>query len=84
MLILTRKSGESFLLELPGGETIEIKVAELTAGQVRLGVTAPENCKIWRSELYQTVQSNRQAAGTASALKSLAAKLGGEGSRSPL
>jgi sRNA-binding carbon storage regulator CsrA len=25
-------------------------------------VTAPKECKIWREELYQTIQANKQAA----------------------
>lgn len=79
MLIFTRKAGESFLLELPDGGTVEIQVAELGAGQVRLGVTAPKSCRIWRSELYQTVLANRQAADTGSDLRSLARRLGRAG-----
>lgn len=78
MLILTRKTGESFLLELPDGETVEIQVAELTGNQARLGITAPASCRIWRAELYQTVQANRQAAEGVSALRGLARQLGGK------
>lgn len=62
MLILTRKEGDSLLLELHDGSTVEIRVTELTPGQVRLGVEAPDHCRIWRKELYATVQQNRAAA----------------------
>lgn len=81
MLILTRKLDDSFLLELDGGaELIEVKVVELAGGQVRLGITAPEDCKIWRKEIYQTVQYNRQAATniTVSELRGLFPKGSGE------
>lgn len=63
MLILTRKLDDSLIIEVEGlEEQIEVKITELTAGQVRLGITAPKSCKIWRKELYQTVVSNRQSA----------------------
>lgn len=77
--MLTRKNGEAFLIELPSGETVEIQVAELTGTQARLGITAPANCRIWRNELYETVQLNRQAAGGVNSLRGLARQLNGEG-----
>lgn len=65
MLILTRKIDDSIIIEVEGqAEPIEIKITEMSASQVRLGITAPKGCRIWRSELMQTVQSNRQAATT--------------------
>lgn len=61
MLAIGRKSGESIIIELDGGQTrLEIKVVEI-GNQVRLGISAPESCKIWREEIYQTVLANRQA-----------------------
>lgn len=63
MLILNRKLDDSLLIEIEGQDKpIEIKVTDIGGGQVRLGIAAPKNCKIWRKELYQTVLSNRQAA----------------------
>ncbi|HCC01428.1 MAG TPA: carbon storage regulator [Ruminococcaceae bacterium] len=61
MLILSRKSNESLLIESANG-TIEIVVTEITPGQVRLGIQAPKSCRILRKELAQTMQHNRQAA----------------------
>lgn len=61
MLIISRKQGDSLLIDT-GSEQIEITITE-TGKQVRLGITAPEGCKIWRKELYQTMQENRQAVG---------------------
>lgn len=83
MLILTRKLNDSFLLELDGGaELVEVKVVEVVGGQVRLGITAPEDCKIWRKEIYQTVQYNRQAASASGQdLRGLLPKGTGEASR---
>ncbi len=81
MLILTRKLDDSLIIEIEGEEEpMEIKVTELTNGQVRLGITAPKSCRIWRQELYQTVVSNRQSANPTSPneeLRKLTQQLGG-------
>lgn len=58
MLILTRKVGESLLLN----DEIEIKVTEIQGDRVRIGIEAPRNYRIIRKELRQTVESNREAA----------------------
>ena len=63
MLILTRKVGESILIypeDIPEGMTvaelfadgpIEIEVAETRSHQVKIGINAPDELKIIRSEL---------------------------------
>jgi carbon storage regulator CsrA len=62
MLLLTRKQGESLIIEVDGmTEPIEIALVE-SGTQARIGVSAPAKCKIWRKELYQTILANRQAA----------------------
>ena len=78
MLILSRKADESLIIEMEGMEgPVEIIVTELAPGQVRLGIQAPQGCKIWRKELYQTVQYNQQAAATSSpaGIRGVASKL---------
>ena len=60
MLVITRKVNDCLLIELEDGQIVEIKITEIS-NQVRLGITAPQGCKIWRKEIYQTVQANRQA-----------------------
>jgi len=68
MLILSRKPNESLMIEMEGlSEPIEIIVTDLNANQVRLGIQAPQGCKILRKELWMTVQYNKQAASSASA-----------------
>ncbi len=79
MLLLTRKEGESLIIEVEGlKEPIELKIVDIN-NQVRVGVTAPKECKIWREELYQTIQANKQAASRAEMpkadLKSMMQKL---------
>jgi len=47
MLVLTRKKGESFIVN----QNIEIKVLEIQGNQVRLGIIAPKEIRIYRKEL---------------------------------
>ena len=58
MLVLTRKVGEAIAL----GEGIKVKVIEIKGNQVRLGIEAPADVRIYREEVFQKVQAeNRQA-----------------------
>ncbi len=70
MLVITRKLNDSIIIELENEEKIEIKVTEI-GSQVRLGITAPKGCNIWRNELYQTILENKQAAKAAAPLTSI-------------
>ena len=47
MLILTRRPGESIQV----GQEIEISVLEIRGNQVRLGISAPPDVLVLRSEL---------------------------------
>lgn len=53
MLVLTRKCGEE--IEIGGG--IQIKVLDTSGGRVRLGITAPRDIKVHRSEVVLTVDA---------------------------
>jgi carbon storage regulator len=53
MLILTRRPGESLILELPGGEQITVTVLEVKGNQVRIGTDAPGDVTIVREELLE-------------------------------
>ncbi len=62
MLVISRKGGESIIIETEqGGEPIEIKIIQID-NQVKIGISAPQGCKIWRNELFKTIEMNRQAA----------------------
>ena len=77
MLVVSRKTDESIIIEPEnGGTPIEIKIVSID-NQVKVGVDAPRGCKIWRKELYKTFEGNRIAAEASSpvSLKSLAKKL---------
>ena len=58
MLILSRKCGESLLIN---GQ-IEVKITEISGDKVKIGIDAPKDFVILRKELCQTVESNKEAA----------------------
>ena len=53
MLVLSRKENESLMV----GDDIEIVVVSVRGNRVRLGVTAPEEVKVYRSEIYDKIIS---------------------------
>ena len=61
MLVLSRKINERILI----GDDIEIVVVAVAGDNVRLGIRAPKEVKILRSEVYEDIQrQNREAAGS--------------------
>ncbi len=59
MLILTRKPGESIYI----GDDIVVTVSEIKGNQVRIGIKAPAQKRIYREEIYQQIlEENKQAA----------------------
>jgi carbon storage regulator len=57
MLILTRRLGESIQI----GEGIEVTILEVRGNQVRIGVSAPADVVILRSELANRPTSSADA-----------------------
>ena len=58
MLVLTRKLGENIRI----GDTVKITVLEIRAGQVKLGIEADPETKVYREEIYARIQEeNRRA-----------------------
>lgn len=53
MLVITRKKGESLMI----GDDIEITIAKLDDGSVKLGISAPKEVTILRKELYEQVKN---------------------------
>ncbi len=49
MLVLSRKAGEQIRI----GNNITLTVVEIQGNRMRLGIDAPRECKILRSELRQ-------------------------------
>lgn len=48
MLVLSRKIGESILIN----DNIEVQVVGIFKDKVKIGITAPKDVKIFRSEIY--------------------------------
>lgn len=57
MLILTRRPGETLIIELPNGKQIDVTVLEVKGNQVRLGTDAPDDIAIVREELLERLES---------------------------
>ena len=61
MLILTRKLGESIVI----GDNIVITLIEQRGSQIRVGIKAPKEVKVYREEIYlEILAQNKQAAET--------------------
>ncbi len=63
MLILTRKLNESITI----GDSIEVSVIEIKGDQVKLGINAPREIKVFRKEVYLAIQQENREAAMASA-----------------
>lgn len=57
MLVLSRKRGEK--IRISGDITIE--VCEIRKGQVRLGIEAPDEVKIYREEIYDPKKDEEES-----------------------
>lgn len=69
MLILSRKTNEKICI----GENITLTIIEVRGDQVKIGVDAPKDVKVFRHEVFQAIQSENKAAAVAnsSALSAL-------------
>ncbi len=54
MLVLTRKIGDSILI----GDSIKIQVVNVKGCQVRLGIDAPRETKIFRQEILENMKKS--------------------------
>ena len=52
MLILTRKIGQSIIIE----DDIVVKVLGDTNGQIKIGIDAPEDVPVHREEVYERIR----------------------------
>ncbi len=58
MLVLTRKHNQSIII----GNNIEIMVVEIRGDQVKIGIKAPKNVSIYRSEIYEEILNENRLA----------------------
>jgi carbon storage regulator len=62
MLVLSRKINQSIMI----GDDVRIVVVAVDRDQVKLGIEAPREVPVHRSEIYEEIQrANRAAAGLA-------------------
>jgi carbon storage regulator len=57
MLVLSRKKNESIVID----DQIVITVVEIRGDKVRLGIQAPRDVPVHRSEVYELLQKNNGA-----------------------
>lgn len=58
MLVLTRKLGEGIVI----GDNVTVTIVEMKGGNVRIGIEAPQNMKIYRQEVFDRIAlENRDA-----------------------
>ena len=55
MLVLTRKMGESITI----GDDIRITVIAVKGQQVKIGIDAPSETKVYREEIYASLLAGR-------------------------
>jgi carbon storage regulator len=61
MLILARRIGESIMI----GDQIEISIVDIKGDQVKVGIKAPPQVKVYRQEVYTAIQEENRAAAAA-------------------
>lgn len=63
MLILARKKNESIIID----DKIELSIIDIKGDQVKLGIKAPPEVKIYRTEVFEAIQRENREAAKASA-----------------
>ena len=58
MLILSRKVNEKIMI----GDDISVSIVEIKGDQIRLGVVAPRNVKVYRQEIYDAIMAENKEA----------------------
>lgn len=57
MLVVSRKAGESIIID----GKITVKIVSAGSDKVTVGIDAPREVSIVRSELYETIEENKAA-----------------------
>lgn len=56
MLLLGRQAGQSLIID----DNIKITVTAIKGGQVRIGIEAPDNIKVYREEIYNRIKKENK------------------------
>ena len=62
MLVLTRRAGESIMID----DEIELKVLKIRGSQVHLGIEAPRRASVHRKEVWLRIQEESNLPETSS------------------
>ena len=54
MLILTHNNDQGLIVTTPNDETIQFRILDARRGKMRVGVSAPGDCKVFRDVLLPT------------------------------
>ena len=66
MLVLTRKSNQSIMI----GDDIEVSVLAVMGEKVRIGIQAPREVPVFRTEVYLEIQGEQHAGASRGAAES--------------
>ena len=53
MLVLTRRIGEGIMI----GDNVELKILDVSGEKVRVGIEAPREVDIYRTEVFERIES---------------------------
>ena len=67
MLVLSRKENESIIIN----NEIEIKIVHIKPDQVKIGIIAPKEVRIYRHEIFQEILKENQEAQNKASLTEL-------------
>lgn len=54
MLVISRKKGESFIIQ----DNIEVTILGVDAETIKIGITAPKEVEIFRKEIYMSIKAS--------------------------
>ncbi len=67
MLVLSRKENESIIIN----NEIEIKIIHIKPDQVKIGIVAPKEVRIFRQEIFEEIMKENQKAQQAGSISDL-------------
>lgn len=56
MLVLSRHRDESIIID----DDIVVTIIEIRGDKVRIGISAPKDVGVWRQEVYEAIQREKQ------------------------
>lgn len=72
MLVLTRKANQSIMI----GDDIEVSVLSVMGEKVRIGIQAPQEIPVFRTEIYLEIQGNEEQAAEEAPKEDVRAEVG--------